>query len=56
MIKFNQNAWLKPYIDVNSDLTKRQKNDFEKELFMLVNNAVFGKLWKTWENIDMLNL
>ena len=25
LIKFNQNAWLKPYIDMNTDLKKKQK-------------------------------
>ena len=25
VIKFNQNAWLKPYIDMGTDLKKRQK-------------------------------
>ena len=33
VIKFNQNAWLKPYIDMNKDLGTKVKNDFEKYLF-----------------------
>ena len=30
LIKFNQNASLKPYINMNTDLRKKAKNDFEK--------------------------
>ena len=44
MIKFNQNTWLKPYIDMNTNLRKKVKKIF----FELRNNVVYGK---TMENV-----
>ena len=38
MIKFNQNSWLKPYINMNTDLRKKAKNDFERDFLKLLNN------------------
>ena len=43
LIKFNQNVWLKPYIDTNRDLIKKAEDDLEKGYFDLMNNVVFGK-------------
>ena len=43
VIEFNQEAWLTPYINMNTELRKVAKNDFEKDLFKLLNNSVFGK-------------
>ena len=29
-LQFSLKAWLKPYIDMNTELGKKTKNDFEK--------------------------
>ena len=47
-IPFNQKAWLKPCINMNTKLKTEAKNDFEKDFFKLMNNADFGK---TVENV-----
>ena len=43
VIHCNQEAWLKPYVERNTNLRTEAKNDFEKDFFKLMNNSVFGK-------------
>ena len=46
VFKFNEKAWLKPYIDMNTKLRQKEKNL----------RTTFSSWWIMWENIKILNL
>ena len=48
LIRFNHEAWMKPYIGMNNNLGNKAKNEFEKDFFKQMNNNSFGK---TMENV-----
>ena len=47
-LRFEQSRWMEPYISLNTKLRKKATSGFEKDLFKLMDNSVFGK---TMENL-----
>ena len=50
MLQFDESPWLAKYIDFNTEKRNEAKNDFDKDYFKLMNNAVFGKALENLRN------
>ena len=59
ILEFKQSLWRKPYIDFNPQKRMVATNEADKNLFKLLNNAVYGKIMENMrkknENKDNKN-
>ena len=58
ILTFDEKPFLKNYIDLNTNLRKKAINNLEKDLFKLMNNAIFGKSMENVlnrSNIKLIN-
>lgn len=58
VLKFEQSKWLKSFIELNQRMRLSCKNPFEKFLYKLVSNSIYGKFLenkKKWKDIKLVN-
>ena len=54
VISFRQEAWLEPYITMNTELRTKANNEFKKDYYKLKNNNVMVGPWKILGSMGML--
>ena len=55
-IEFDQSAWLAPHIEFNTQLRTRDKNNFQKDFFKLMNISVSEKMMENIRKHRDINL
>ena len=56
ILKFKQSNWSQKCIDFNAKKKKNAVNSFEKDIFKLMNNSVYGKtMEKLRKRINIAN-
>ena len=50
VVSFHQSAFLKDYINMNTEFRQKSTNDFERSMYKLMNNACFGKFIENQRN------
>ena len=56
ILEFKQSAWMKPYIDFNTQKRKEATNEADKNLFKLLNNAKYGKIMENMRKIIKIRI
>ena len=46
-VRYTEEAFLQPYIELNTNLRTKATNDFEKDFYKLMNNSVYGKTFES---------
>ena len=54
-ISFDEKAWLKQYIDNNTENRKKPPCNFQKDIWKLLNNSLYGKTMENQRNRMSIN-
>ena len=56
ILEFKQSVWMKLYIDFNTQKRKEATNETDKNIFKLLNNAVYGETMENMRKIIKIRI